>query len=163
MSSKKPTTKNVIVSPSTGGMALLQQIKALKEEQTRIRETPFKCGSLQLRGKSIKECKSVEELVRMYTEVRMSADGYTQAASELNLTTVKAWNVDGHTLEDIRHDILLRIAILNQAEQEQLINEMEAIAQKYITPEEEQQRDLEKLSEMMSVFKNINAQNKALN
>lgn len=157
MSSTKTKTKStgLVLRSEDGGLALLQKIEALKSERKRILETPFKCSTLKLRGQLVKECSSAEELTKMLGECIASESMYS-TAQQRHGYPVKAWNIDGCTLADIEHDILLRLSIVSQVEQDQLITEAEKLASKYITPAEEKERDLATLERLLSKVQSLN-------
>jgi hypothetical protein len=148
MATKKNNT--AIVLKNNGGLALLQQIEEMDAQRQKLMDTPFLCGDLSLRGTTIKTCNDIEQLVKINADLNVSSEAYASSQLELETGPIKAFNVDGHSLANIKHDIKLRIQFLRQAESDKLIKEMKSIASKYITPQEEQERDFARLQEMMS-------------
>jgi hypothetical protein len=62
---------------------------------------------------NIKEMTNVSQLVKAFSSVKNKEKFYNEAAEELGLTTYPAYDNSGYTAEDWKHDIQLRIGIIN--------------------------------------------------
>ena len=91
---------------------LEEKLKALKT----IEETAWKCPTNLDGFGNIQSEMKIENLIRAYSSVKMREEGYTKAAIELGLKTYPAFNINGCNVEQWKHDIDLRIQIINHKE-----------------------------------------------
>ena len=91
---------------------LEERIKGIKT----ITDTPYKTtGNLESFGDIKKETK-VENLIRAFSSVMGRERAYGEAAKELGKTTFPQFEISGGDSEAWKHDIKLRISIIEQDE-----------------------------------------------
>lgn len=154
---KKPTTVALIgAETSARATTLLNDIARLKEARELITNTPFKCQGLVLRKVKVEECRDLELLIKMAADVVMSIENYERAATQvLGLAKYPVHKIEGYSADAVIADIKLSAALTTQVEQNALIEQMEKIASKYMTPEDERQRDFEILQNLHSQFNSL--------
>jgi hypothetical protein len=135
---------------------LLKKIQALREQRQVIETTPFKCPGLRLRGVEVENCRDLELLIKMAADVTMSVENYERSATEtLRLAKYPVHKIEGYSAEHVLADVRLAVALTTQVEQNTIIEKMEAIAAKYMTPEDERQRDFETLQNLHAAFNGL--------
>lgn len=114
MAKKNNDDKSLLPSaPVTDVIGLLnEKIASLKH----IEETVYKTSG-QLDGfGDIKNEMKIENLIRAWSSVRMREKGYLDAAKDLDRKEWPAFTIGTGTSEQWKHDITLRIAILEHKE-----------------------------------------------
>lgn len=101
---------------------LKNELKAIKE----VTETSYKTDGDVDAGFSntIQNENKVENLVKMYGSVIARKNLYDQAQKELGNIEVPAFKIKGHSVESIKHDVLLKISVINYTDRK---NELEAL------------------------------------
>lgn len=122
MAKKNSNTAVAVVSVMDGIEVLNSKIDALKH----IQESVYKTGG-KLAGfnNNIKDEMSIMELIKMGSSVKAREEHYTEYANKmLKLRTFPVFKLDGYTLEEYTSDITLRIAILENKERLDALNEL---------------------------------------
>lgn len=117
MATKKQEQGLVLASTSVpDAIAVInEKIKALKHIQDSVYVTS---GSITMHGGNcnVKDETSITKLVQAYSSVLYRARAIDEAQAELGITSMPLTKVDGHTVEEWKQDIKLRLDILNQKE-----------------------------------------------
>lgn len=155
MSKKKETMElaKVDVNDTT---ALIQLLDAKLAEVKKVEDTPYKTnGDMTEHGFStnIKNETKVEILVRMASVGIAKERAYGEAITELGLTTVPAITFGTGTLDNLLHDIKLRIAIIQQDDQAKLIKKAKEDLSKFMSAEEQKQLIMADLMKSLGLSK----------
>lgn len=116
--------KALIVQPANVNetLALIdKRLKSMKDTQTSKWLTP---GKLTMLGGivDVKSEQSIEKLAKAFANVIFQIQALEESYKQLGIKEYPAPQVDGGTLKDWKHDIKLRIAIINQKdEREELL------------------------------------------
>jgi hypothetical protein len=122
--SKSKTNAVALNVPSVmdGIEVLNTKIESLKHIQESVYKTTGKIGGF---NNNIKDEMNIAELIKMGSSVQAREDHYNSYAMKaLKLKTFPVFKLDGHTLEEITADITLRIAILENKERLDNLNEL---------------------------------------
>jgi hypothetical protein len=154
MSTKKATGKETLALTTTTEVpevikALQAQIDELKDIETSQWKTS---GNLDGFG-SIKEEKKIENLIRAYSSVKGRANAYEDAADDLGITTYPQFNINGGTVEDWKHDIQLRIAIVNHKEKLDKLKDFKAKAERFLSEEDQKKMLFNEMSAFLGLGK----------
>lgn len=140
-----------------GGMAILNRVAEFDRQRKKLMDTPYKCGKLSIRGIEVQSCKNLLDLGTRLALVYRSKQDYDEVmTNSLNLTIYPEFKFEGHLYEDIEHDIKLRMNFIIQEEQTQTIEEIRKIAERYVTPKEKRDQDMQKMMSLMSKLAPVN-------
>ncbi len=115
-----PTTENnaqlVTLNSETKTADILKVLESKISSLKHIEDTPWKTQKvLDGFGDISKETK-IENLIRAYHSVVSRETGYNEAAIALGLKTYPAFEVSGANAEAWKHDIMLRISIIQYSD-----------------------------------------------
>jgi hypothetical protein len=143
MASKKTTA----VTKVSDVPNMLEVINAKMAKIKNIEETIYKTtGDLSEYGfSSIKEEMKIENLIRAYSKIKGKSEMYENAAKDLKIKTFPQFNITGGTVENWKHDIQLRIAILTQEEEKKKLNKWKDKLSEFVTKEQQLEMTLEEM------------------
>lgn len=149
--SKKVTTTALMVKgqdvPSVL-QVLEEKIASLKH----ITDTVYKTtGNLEGFATNIQKEMKVENLIRAFASVQSRAAVYHTAAKELGQKTYPAFEVSGGDVEAWKHDIILRINIINHQETLDKLNGYKEKMSKFLSEEDQKSMLLKEMADFMSV------------
>lgn len=126
--------------------ALNTKIASLK----RIEESIYKTnGKLDGFG-DIKAEVKIENLIRAYSSVKMREAGYITAAKDLGRKEFPAFVIGSGNAEDWKHDILLRIDILEHKETLDKLNSYKDRMSKFLSETEQKEILMKEMDEFLS-------------
>ena len=143
---KKSTELSTTEDVSSMVKLLDLKIKSLEH----ISDTKYKTGGdLDGFGNIHKENK-IENLIKAFSSVDGREKGYNNSAMEMGLTTYPQFEVNGRCGDDWKHDIQLRVAIINHKEELDKLNAYRERVQALMTKEEQKRALFAEMSEYLS-------------
>lgn len=146
--SKSRNKNAVVVIDSNNLPAVPSQLEILKNELSQLKaitETQYKTTG-NLDSIDIKTETKVENLVKAYSSIIAKEQAYHSAAKELKLTTYPAFSVSGGNKEQWKHDIQLRIAVINHSERKAELEALVKEGEQFLTKEDQYQMYLQKVA-----------------
>lgn len=127
---------------------LEEKIASLKH----ITDTVYKTtGNLEGFGTNIQKEMKVENLIRAFGSVMARSEVYNGAAKALGQKTYPAFEVSGGDMEAWKHDIILRINIINHQETLDKLNGYKEKMSKFLSEEDQKSMLLKEMADFMSV------------
>jgi hypothetical protein len=124
-----------------------EKLKNLKE----IEETCYKCPSNLDGFGPIQSEMKVENLIRALSSVRIREKGYNDAVAELKLTTVPVFTIGKATADQWKHDIELRIKIINHKETFDKLNTYKDKMSKFLSEEDQKSILLKEMEDFLKI------------
>lgn len=122
------------------------------QEVNKLSETPWKTsGNLPDFG-DIRSEKNIPKLVKAFAMVKDSERMYNDAQQDLELKQVPAFTIGGGNTEDWKHDIKLRIAIVQQHETMEALRKHKEILSKFVSEEEQKANAFAELQQFLSTI-----------
>lgn len=145
---KNMAKKNeIVVSGSTAKM--IEAVDAKIASFKHISDSTYKT-SMNLEGfGSLKEVTSVATLVKAYHSVKARENGYYDAANDLGITTLPAFEIGGGNAEAWAQDIKLRIQIIQYGDTMEKLKEIRKGFESLMTNEDRKENLLEQLKSLM--------------
>lgn len=143
------TAKTTALATVDSVPEILKGLDAKIASLKKIVDTPYKTsGVISEFGESydIKKITEVKQLGKIYSALLFKKEYYDKAFKELGVSTHPAFEVGGNSLEDWKHDIKLRIAIVNQDVQFKKLQEYKDRASKLMSAEDQKAMLLSELS-----------------
>ena len=125
---KTTQTSTALATPVISSIqAVDTALKALK----RIEDKVYKTNGLVEGGfnQNLQDETKIETLIKMMGSIAGRAKSYNDAADFLGIKTFPVFKVNGGTVEDFKHDIELRIAIIQN---ESKLNKLKELKAKYV-------------------------------
>lgn len=97
--------------------SVVNELQLIKEEINKLKhisESVYKTNGNVEPFENLQNLTSEQDLIKMYSAVRNRKIAYDDAADELNRRTVPVFKFEGSTLDDWKHDVELRLAIIEQ-------------------------------------------------
>lgn len=124
-----------------------QMIDILQKELsklTKVSETPFKIsGSININGSTIdiKNETNIQNLIMVMSAAEMRSEHYNKAAEgrlakSLN-GTFPVFSISGYSLDDIAHDVNLKIEVISYSERKKELEELVARGKEFLTKEDQ--------------------------
>lgn len=129
-------------------------LKLLEEKLSslqKIEETPYKTNGSINGFSDVRHETRIEVLIRMYSTIYMKEKAYNEAAESLGLTHYPIYS-EGGTSEDWKHDIQLRIKLIQQKDTFEKLNKYKEEVSKFMSREEQKSQ---LMSEMQDFFKKL--------
>lgn len=127
---------------------LEEKIASLKH----ITDTVYKTtGNLEGFSTNIQKEMKVENLIRAFGSVMARSEVYNGAAKALGQKTYPAFEVSGGDMEAWKHDINLRINIINHQETLDKLNGYKEKMSKFLSEEDQKSMLLKEMADFMSV------------
>jgi hypothetical protein len=134
-----------------------QRLNGMKEIATSPMKTSGKFSwdndSGNLKAVDIFKCTSVFLLTRILGFLKRQEEDYTTGAKEMGLSAFAPLQWCGFTYDLWKSDIILRARILTQKEEEEKLKEAVNKLSKYMSEEDNLQRDLEDISSALGLNK----------
>lgn len=151
MSNKNKKTTVVV---SNGNLpSVPDQMEMLKKELSQLKaitETQYKTtGNLESFG-NIKSETSVSNLIKAFSSVRGRENAYNEAAAEMGMESYPAFEISGGNKEQWKHDIKLRIAVINHAERKAELEALIEEGKSFLTKEDQYQMYLQKVAKTVT-------------
>lgn len=128
---------------------ILEKLDGALAELKRVEESPYKTSG-QLDGfGDIKSETKIDNLIKAFSSVKGRANAYTDASVDLGIKTCPAFNVNGGSVDDWKHDIMLRIEIITYKEKYDKLKSAKEKLAVFLTEEE---RKIAILSELKDVL-----------
>lgn len=126
---------------------VLEMLNARIANLKRIEETPYRTtGNLEVFGNLTQETK-IENLIKAFSMVRGKEQAYHDAAKELGLTSYPNFSISGGNTEDWKHDIMLRIDIIQYKQTLDELNEFHSQFSKFVSEEDQKKMLMNKFME----------------
>lgn len=127
---------------------LEEKIASLKH----ITDTVYKTtGNLEGFSTNIQKEMKVENLIRAFGSVMARSEVYMSSAKALGQKTFPAFEVSGGDMEAWKHDIILRINIINHQETLDKLNGYKEKMSKFLSEEDQKSMLLKEMADFMSV------------
>lgn len=111
---------------------LEERLASLKHIET----TAFKAGESLSGFGNIRQETNVKNLIKAWSSVKGRSKAYDEAAPELGLDSYPVFEVEGYSAEAWKHDIMLRIAILNHKETYDKLNSFKSQMSAFLSEED---------------------------
>lgn len=130
---------------------LIEFIKTQEKALEHIAETNYR-NSTDLKEPfgDIKTETKIENLIKAWASIKGKEKAYNEAAKDLELKAFPQFVRNGNTAEDWKHNIMLRIAVINNADEIKKLKEFKDKLSKFVS-EEDQKAML--IKEMADYFK----------
>lgn len=125
------------------------KLKALKH----VTDTKYRTSGVLDGIGDIKSETKIDALIRALGSVMAREDVYNRAAEELGLTTYPAFQINGCSVADWKHDIRFRIDVINHKETADKLKEYRDKMSKFLS-EQDQKNML--MNEMANFLKSAN-------
>lgn len=142
---EKNVTTELAIKDMSDTTLLLEKLDSELAKVRTIEETPYKTGGTIDGFGDIKTETKIENLIRAYSSYKGRFNAYVDSATDLGINTYPAF---GPSLEDVSHDIKLRIAIIRQDVKTKALKEAKTQISKFMSEEEQKLmifKDLAKL------------------
>lgn len=133
--------------------ALMELLDKKLAEVKKVEDTPYKTNgdmSEHAFSNNIKNETESDVLVRMLSVAIAKEEAYQKAVKELNLSSCKAITFGTGTLDDLKHDIKLRIAIITQDTKSKALRDAKDKLSKFMTAEEQKTIILKDLAKQLA-------------
>lgn len=123
-----------LLKPDTDMNSVMELVNEKLASLKRIEESVYKTsGVIDGFPTNIKNEMKIENLIRMWSSVKMRQAGYEAAAKDLKLDEYPAFTIDGSLPADIKSDIELKIDIINHKETLDKLNEFKKRAEQLMS------------------------------
>ena len=126
-----------------------EKLKALKH----VTDTKYRTSGVLDGIGDIKSETKIESLIRALASVLIREESYNKAALELGLTSFPAFQINGCSVADWKHDIRFRIDVINHKETADKLKEYRDKMSKFLS-EQDQKEML--MKEMVSFLQSSN-------
>jgi len=127
-------------------MLLDEKINSLKKITDSVYKTT---GNLDGFGDLKVELK-VENLIRAYSMIIAKEDAYNRAASDLGIAEYPAFNINGGSSEQWKHDILLRKAIIEHKQTLDTLQAFKDKMSKFLSAEDQKEILMKEMESFLS-------------
>ena len=120
--------------------SVLEKLNAKLASLEQITGSNYKstAGVLEGSGVDIQKETKIENLIRAYGSVLARETAFNNAAQDLNISKYPVFKVNNGSAEDIKHDVKLRIAILEHADTVEKLKGFKQRTQELMTKEDQQ-------------------------
>jgi hypothetical protein len=147
----KKDKQSVELSVSTGTPEILQALEKKISSLKHIEETVYKTsGTLDNFG-SIKTETKVDNLIKAFSMIRGKHDAYAKSAVELDVKQVPQFSISGGTLEDWKHDIKLRIEVINHKDTLDKLNSYKERMSKFLSEQDQKAMLMKEMGDFLGV------------
>lgn len=118
-----------------------------------VEESPYKTSGdpdLSPFG-NIKTELKIENLVKLYSSIKIRATAYGDAMVDLGIETLGAFTQNGGTLDDWKHDIKLRMDIVNYQDRYNKLKEAKEKLRGFLSEEEQKLIILKSVAETLNL------------
>jgi hypothetical protein len=152
MAPKKDKATTALMVKGQDVPSVLQILEEKISSLKHITDTVYKTtGNLEGFGTNIQKEMKVENLIRAFGSVMARSEVYNAAAKALGQKTYPAFEVSGGDMEAWKHDIILRINIINHQETLDKLNGYKEKMSKFLSEEDQKSMLLKEMAEFMSV------------
>jgi hypothetical protein len=145
------TKKNALVSAQNDVPKALELLAEELRNLTATAETPYKTtGLITGFSKGVKDETNMSVLIQMYGSVTRKSEMYDEAQKALGLTTAPALKIASGTAEEVKHDIKLRIAIVNHSQRKAELEKLIEEGKQFLTREDQYAIYLQKIGSVVS-------------
>jgi len=146
----KDKKNNPALLPTTKTSDVLEQLNAKIASLKRIEESIFKTNGLLDGFGDIKLETKIENLIRAFSSVKIRELGYNNAAAELKRKEYPAFAIGSGTADDWKHDILLRIDILEHKETLDKLNMFKNKMSKFMSEAEQKEMLIKEMQDFFN-------------
>lgn len=145
-------SKSFEVAITTETPAVLDLLKQELSNIQAVTESQYKTdGKFQdMPNFNIQTETEVSNLIKAYSVFKFKKQAYEEAAEDLKLANFPVFKLNGHCLESIKHDILLRIAVLEHATRKAELEALIKEGEKFLTEKDQYQMYLNKVKSFTS-------------
>lgn len=129
---KKPNTEVVLVSggPIDALGILKQELSNLKA----ITETQYKTtGNIDGFPTNLQSEIKIDVLIKMFSSVMGRSEAYNKAQTELEIKNAPVFKISDSKVEDFKHDIQLRIAVIEHADRKKELEDLIKEGETFLT------------------------------
>jgi hypothetical protein len=121
---------------------LRQELKQLKS----VTECPFKTSSgFSVGGVTLQTETNILNLLKVGSEATRRNNDYLEYCTAMGLTEFPQFSINGNTLEQINHDIKLKMDVINYSERKAELEELLKEAEGFMSAQDKQQLFFAKL------------------
>jgi hypothetical protein len=136
----------IATAPVPTVLSLLEErLASLKHIET----TAFKAGENLVGFGNIRTETNVKSLIKAWSSIKGRSKAYDDAAPELGLDNYPVFDVDGYSPEAWKHDIMLRIAILNHKETYDKLNSFKSQMSAFLSEEDRKSILMKEMAEYL--------------
>jgi hypothetical protein len=130
---------------------IVEVLKAKKKSFENISDSKYIThGRIDPFPKVIKEETSIENLISMCASITGREKAFDAACLELGVSKCKAWNLEGVTADELKQDIKLRIAIIQNKEEMDELNKLIEESKEFMTIDDKKAAYLAKLENFVA-------------
>jgi hypothetical protein len=130
---------------------VLETLKSELNNLKSITESNYKTdGKIEGYATGIQEETKVEKLISMYASIKLREQAYNTAAQDLGLKSYPLFKLSGNTSESIKHDVLLKIAIIEHADRKKELEQLVKEAESFMTKEDQQKIFMNKMQNLLT-------------
>lgn len=134
--SKSKTMALAINTPTADILSKLEaEIASLKH----VQETAYKAGTNLSQFGNIQSETSIPKLIQAFSTVVAKETAYDKAAEELGLSSYPVFSVDGYAKAEWKHDIQLRMDVINFEERLKKLNEFKSKMTAFLSASEQKE------------------------
>lgn len=135
--SKKSQTSTALAVVGSDVPTLLERVNAEIAKLKHIQDSVYKTTMKDPQFGNLKEEKLIPNLLRVFSTILGKQHYYEAAAEELGLSSYPVFHYEGSEVADWKHDILLRIAIIEQKDTLDKLNQFKERASKLLSEEDQ--------------------------
>lgn len=151
MSGKKKDSSVALVKKDAGVPEILSALDREIKSLEHITDTVYKTTGRLTGFNDIKTETKVENLIRAFSSVLGKSKMYGDAIAELGLPIAPQFTIDGGTVEDWKHDITLRINIINHKDKLDKLNEYKNKMSKFLSEQDQKAMLMEEMATFLGV------------
>lgn len=133
MSTKKEKTNLPAINTPDILSLLKEELKGLQAISTTQYKTSGKVDGFP---NSIENESKVENLIRMWASIKGRANAYNEAQLDLKVTSAPVFKISDSTPADFKHDIELKIKIINHADRKAELEALVKEGESFLTTED---------------------------
>jgi len=111
----------------------------------------FKFSPAGMSTINLKTEKNVHLLIEAVSFLNSKATGYDKAAEEMDMKQYPEFKWLGHNVQDWKHDIKIRLAVLTSHDKRQTLLKAKDTLEKYVTEETKMLQDLQSIDELIGL------------
>lgn len=144
---KDKSTQIVTMNQNTNTVDVIKVLEEKITNMKKISETPYKTTGVITGFSDIKSETNISTLIKAYSSVSNREKAYDQSAIDLGLKTYPKFTDGGGGSEEWRHDIKLRIAIIQQREEEEKLIGYKERMSKFLSEQDQKEMLLKEMAD----------------
>lgn len=145
----KAKTQVALITPELPTVDALSKLDQEIQDLGRIVDTPYKTNGNVAGFPDVKTCMDISTLIKMYSSVSNREASYNKAAETLGLKSYPVFT-EGGTAEDWKHDIQLRIDIIQHEGKLNKLKEFKKRMSEFLSKEDQKNILLQEMTDFLS-------------